>query len=859
MEPVFNIFRDPETRYYKLLSFEEAFPMRLRVNAGRILGGILLLYLILFVAPYILSTLKDRFPVPASGARVTLDKVGPATVGAHILGYIPAPKTTLLIPLDPTEERTNAFILVILILWLGVKMLNAYRNSIYYDVEAMLERGETGAQTPWTTKNYETCAVLWRTKYGDLLRAFTESSYGKHILSRLGIDEKTMTAYLTARITVIDHSTKVSDLRTVFTLRDLVSYLLKSDQDFYQFLFGLGIRERELTGAVEWVERDIKKKKQKERFWGRVALGQAPAFGADFAYGGAYRLGRYSTDLSRAALSGGSNFRFVYGSREIEELEIVLSRGKEANALLVGEEGAGKMDVILDFARDIMNGYAHPSLAKKRVMAFHAAAMVAGMKSKSELEQETLRVFSDAAAAGNIILVVDDLPGFLESARTVGSDVMSLIDPFLGSDKLQVIATADNARFHGILESNGAIMRRFTTVLLAEPEQTALLRILEEAAETVEKRGRVRFTYPAITEIANSAEKYITNGVMPDKALDLLAELVPWAHARGGKGLILLKKLDVLEYVRAKTQIPVGEMNDEERDKLMKLAELLRGQVIGQEEALDIIADAMRRSRAGVRSENRPIGSFLFLGPTGVGKTETAKALARVFFGDESAMQRLDMSEYQGEDGLNRMIGAMDGTQGTLPTILKEHPYGVLLLDEFEKTHPRVLDLFLQIFDEGVFHDAQGKKVNGRNTIFIATSNAGADLIRSAMAEGIDLSIAKKEIIDRIITAGKYKPELINRFDGVILFRPLGTSEYEQIAVQMLEKLQKRLREQSINLVINQPLIDAVMTRGVDPAFGARPMARAVQELVEKKVAELIIAGKAGQGSTIEFSAEDLV
>jgi ATP-dependent Clp protease ATP-binding subunit ClpA len=245
------------------------------------------------------------------------------------------------------------------------------------------------------------------------------------------------------------------------------------------------------------------------------------------------------------------------------------------------------------------------------------------------------------------------------------------------------------------------------------------------------------------------------------------------------------------------------------------------------------------------------------LGPTGVGKTETAKALATVFFGNENAMSRIDMSEYQGDDGLNRMIGSMDGVVGTLPRLLKEQPYGVVLLDEFEKTNPKVLDLFLQVLDEGVFHDAQGKKVNARNAIFIATSNAGAPQIREAIKLGTDLEFVKKQIIDEVIATGKLKPELFNRFDGIILFHPLRHEDYLRIAEIMLKKLQKRLREESINLVINDVLIEAVMLQGVDPDMGARPMTRAVQEVVEQRVAQRIISGAVAQGAKIEFTRSD--
>lgn len=862
-----DIFRDPEFRYHKLLLLETVFPARYRKPVGRVTGWILVLYIAVFALPNIYQRIAARVTLPAALPEVG----GQALPGTDMVAGVPEllPKELHFpgylpflgghsVPLDPRTPRGNALFLLVLIIWLAMKMLSGYRNSYYYDVEAMLERGETGAQTAWTTPNFETCAVFWDVELGDLTRAFCRSRYGELVWARLGIARSDIEGYLRSRKQVVDWRQHYGEVRKIFTLRDLAAKLIVIDPDFYHFLFGLGIRERELEGAVEWVERGIKMRKQRERLWGRVTLGQSPSFGADFAYGAAYRVSRYSEDLSRRAVAGGSNFRFVYGSKEIGELEIILSRAKEANAILVGAEGAGKMDVLLDFARDIMNGFAHPGLAHKRVLAFHAAAMVANMKTKSELEVETLKVFKDAADAGNVILVLDDLPGFVESAAALGSDVVALIDPFLAGSDVHVIATADNARFHRIIEPSEGIMRRFETVLLTEPEDDAMVRIIEEAAEAAERRYHVRFSYPAVIEIVKSARNYLSGGQMPDKAIDLLEELVPWARAHvRGKETILLKKLDVLEYVREKTQIPVGEINDDERKKLTHLEELLRGQVVGQEEALSVIANAMRRSRAGVRNEKRPIGAFLFLGPTGVGKTETAKALANVFFGNESLLERIDMSEYQGEDGLNRMIGSMDGTTGTLPNLLREHPYGVLLLDEFEKTNPKVLDLFLQVFDEGVFHDAVGRPVNARNTIFIATSNAGSEVIREAIAQGIDLRAARGEIIDRVIAMGKYKPELINRFDGVILFHPLTTEDYAKIATLMLEKLRDRLREQHFELVINKPLVDAVMQRGVDPIFGARPMQRAVQDLVEQKVAERIIAGNLKEGATIEFTSED--
>ncbi len=856
-----GFFRDSNYRFHRAIVLDDALPVRARRIVSILTGTVIVVYVVLMLLPFVQSKLAQGISIP---------KNLPTTVPEKTLIIPGADNVTppeevalsqkipfvggFVVPLSAKSPIGNGVFFIALSLWLLMKMFQYYGRSYYYYVEGLLERGQSGAQTPYTTPNYEVCDIYYDVKHGDLLKAYCRSSYGRSIMHRCGIADQTIDEYLAHRAHVVNYAEIESDLHNVFTLLDLSKVLIEKDPDFYQFLFELGIRDRELVGAAEWVERAIKRQKQKERFWGKVSLGQSTSFGSELAYGSAFVLGKYSEDLSKKAIGGGSNFRFVYGNEQIRQLEVVLSRGKEANAILVGEDGSGKMDVVLDFARDIMNGYINPALQHKRVMSFNTKSFIANMRSKQELETALIRLMNDAVKAGNVILVIEDLPGFIRSGLALDSDVMSLIDPYLAGTTIQVIATADNARYHQFIEPNNAIMQRFEKVVLTEPAEESLIRILEEVAENTERRNPIYFTYPAVTEIIRSAQNYFTDGVMPDKAIDLLVELTPSMLSRGGH---LVKKLDVLQFVREKTNIPVGNITEDERERLQNLEGLMHDLVIGQEQALDVIANAMRRARAGVRSMNRPIGTFLFLGPTGVGKTETAKALATVFFGNENAMSRLDMSEYQGDDGLNRMIGGMDGTPGVLPVMLKEQPYGVVLLDEFEKTNPKVLDLFLQILDEGIFHDAQGRQVNGRNTIFIATSNAGAGEIREAMKAGVELETVKKEIIDKIIAGGKIKPELFNRFDGIILFHHLRQEDYEQIAVLMLKKLQKRLREKSINLIINDAVKDAVLFHGVDPDFGARPMTRAIQEVVEQKVAEKIIGGKLTQGASLEFTYDD--
>ncbi|HVS79465.1 MAG TPA: AAA family ATPase, partial [Candidatus Paceibacterota bacterium] len=287
--------------------------------------------------------------------------------------------------------------------------------------------------------------------------------------------------------------------------------------------------------------------------------------------------------------------------------------------------------------------------------------------------------------------------------------------------------------------------------------------------------------------------------------------------------------------------------------------EILRQRIVGQELAITAISDAMRRARAGVSNPNRPMGSFLFIGPTGVGKTETTKALAEVFFGDENKITRFDMSEYSADDALTRLIGSFDtGKPGTFTTALRENPYGVLLLDEFEKANKEVHNLFLQVLDEGVFSDMTGKKVNARNLIIIATSNAGSDLIWTLSQNGKDLAQAKGEVIDDIITKGIFKPELMNRFDGVILFHALGNDDLRSVARIQLERLKKRLEERKLDLEINDALVEFLVKQGSDPKFGARPLNRAIQETVEAIIAKKLIDGSAKPGAKISLTEADL-
>lgn len=743
---------------------------------------------------------------------------------------------------------TSAFLLM-LGLWLVFALWYGYYTSSYFkDDDTVLP--EFNLRPPRI--RFET-AQLITAGFGEPVVDFFVSRFGAEVLLRLGLPREEVLAFLKERKPPANvFEIAVAENEPV-GLPEIAAALLRYDETLQHFLVSRKIGAPDFVGAALWVSRIEAARKEQMRWWSKDALGRIPGIGKDWAYGEIMLLSRYATPIAlhpAYSLSG----KGALGKKETKEIERILSRGRESNVMLVGEEGAPKLAPLVWLSREISAGTILPPLEHKRIFIFNGVPFTAAMKEKAVFETEFLRLMSEAVKAGNIILVFDNFEKFCQGASALGSDALSLLDPFLASSNIQIVAITELGAFHQMFESNAKVRERFERVLMSEAGIAGSLPVLQDEALRAERAAQVLFTYQALRATAESAERYFFEGVMPDKAIDLLLELVPKVKSAGKRVIV---REDVLELVSAKTGIAVSEAKGEERGKLLRLEEILHERIVGQDEAVKAISGALRRARSGVSSEKRPIGSFLFLGPTGVGKTETTKALAQAFFGDENSIARLDMSEYQSGDALARLIGTFEsGKAGVLASLLRERPYGVLLLDEFEKTSREVHDLFLQILDEGFFTDVFGKRVNARNLIIIATSNAGSDLIWKAEQEGKSLS--KDIVLTEIISRAIFKPELLNRFDGVILFHPLRGEHLKVIAKLQLQKLGKRLKEKGLELSITEPLIEYLVSVGQDPKFGARPMNRAIQEKVEQVIAEKMLRGEIEAGSRVELSASDL-
>lgn len=598
-------------------------------------------------------------------------------------------------------------------------------------------------------------------------------------------------------------------------------------------------------------------KEQEKRFWEWEHLRRATRIGKYWAYAYTPHLDHYVTDLSEHDFGNYRGQKAIGREKAMEMLNLTLSRPTDNSALLVGDPGIGKRSIVHAFAKRIReNRFTEKIIDEARVVVFDIGQAISDARTQGTDPKGLLRtLLNEAVYAGNIVLVIENINLFLdpESDLAVGD----VLNDYLSMPTCRVIGLMTGEAYHTLGQRQIPALKYFEAIQIPEPSKEDTVAILVDTFKSLE-RNRPVFTIQALHAIVDGAERYNWEMPFPERAIDLAQEvLIYWEKH---PNLAFIERTVVEDFLEEKSGIPMGEASEEERKKLLNLEALLHERVIGQAEAIRQMAESFRKARTGLGNDKKPIGSFLFLGPTGVGKTETAKALAHVYFGDEERMVRLDMSEFQTPQSIDELIGSAEmNVQGRMTTLMKEHPYSILLLDELEKAYPRALDLFLQILDEGYVTDGFGHKVNFRNAIVIATSNAGADLIHEATSTGRAMVDIEEELINSIIAKGTFRPEFLNRFDGVILFNSLSPEEMEQVTALKLKAFADKLyKEKKVRLSFTPEAIRAVVANGYEREFGARSINRYIGDVVEDVIVKRLLEGTLAEGAEITFTENDL-
>ena len=681
----------------------------------------------------------------------------------------------------------------------------------------------------------------------------------KEILDRLG-KEKPVSAAGVSNIAERALEIAIFEQHRKIETGDMLVALSEAEPLFSGYLSEQDLTPEDLANIVYW-QSEIKNRLEKERaFLDPENLHLTGGIGKDWAFGFTPDLNKYSIDITEEVERQGLGLELVGHDKDIGLLEDALNRVTGANAILVGEPGIGKKTTVFGFAKNIDEGKTLPNLAHRRMVELNIDQLISGLSGPGEFTERISRVFAQAANAGNVIIFIDGIEKILSSGEAGQIDATSVLIPYLSYPEINFIGTTDIADYNNLIAPNSTLMQKFEKIEIAEPTDDEMIRILEDLAPRIEYHYQALITYAAIKEVVKLAKKYILDQPNPEKSISLL-EGAANTLAKSKNRLVDAEVID--SYITSKTNIPVKEAAGKERDVLINLEEELHKRVINQNSAIKEIAGALRRSRAGVSESKKPIGSFLFLGPTGVGKTETAKALSAVYFGSEEAMIRFDMSEYQNKSDIYRLIGSPTGAgekiEGELTSRVRNKPFSLILFDEVEKASPDILNLFLQILDEGFITSSAGRKVYFKNAIIIATSNAGANLIRQLVEKNTPYEQAQKQVVDYVQNQGIFKPEFLNRFSSVVYYSPLTREQIKEVAKIMIRNLARDIYQtKGIALKIEMKALEKLAELGYDPEMGARPMERVIAQQVENFLAEKILRGEAPKGQEVIFRLADI-
>ena len=741
----------------------------------------------------------------------------------------------------PQTSRRFGYILVGLallammpVLWHKRDLKNLPPRSPAKSLDDMLEAGLLAAVIKTKTLTPQSA---WE--------AATRQWQARFLINHLLLNEQEIRSRLSDKATDM---TSVWQAATALAFKDnsdqldgaaLAAGLITGSKDAKQYLASVNLKEEDVIETYHWSKRLSDFFDQPKPYFGGI--------GRDWAAGFTPTLDQFGANISREIEAGGGHFHTLAHADILDGVVHNLGQGSGGVAL-VGPLGVGKTGLAFALAQRLLEGR-DEALRYYQLISLDASSILSA--SGRELERIILTLFGEAAHAGNIIIFLDEASLFF--GKGAGAfDMSQILLPVLQNRSVKIIGAFTPNDWQRLRAENESLAGQLAVVNIAEPDPAVTLKIAQDAALTLEAKSNLLVSYQAVTEAYRLSGQFSAELAYPGKAIAMLEQAVPYAEGK------IVTAGSVQSAVEKTKGVKVAKAEAAEADVLLHLEDKIHQRMINQEPAVDVVAAALRRGRAGVSSPNRPTGSFLFLGPTGVGKTELARSLAATYYGNERQMIRLDMTEYQQEADVSRLLDAGGEIEKSLILSIRQQPFSVVLLDEVEKSHPNILNLLLQLLDEGQLTDQTGKPASFRNAIIIATSNAGSAEITGRVAAGDALQNFERPLIDKLISQGVFKAELVNRFDEVVLFRPLTEKELAQVALLMLGEVNKTLGSQNVSVKLTEQALIAVVKAGYDPQFGARPMRRVIQRMVEDAIATKILGGQAKPGTVITLDEKDL-
>ena len=597
---------------------------------------------------------------------------------------------------------------------------------------------------------------------------------------------------------------------------ELIAVLVKNKAWSAQFMRKKGLKNKDMILVAKWWD-DVRV--HETQIAGEDVFGR-PGIGLELLYGYTPNLNQFSIDLSAPQ---DFSHRLIGREQVVSQMERVLTSG--SSVVLYGKPGVGKRTVVLEFAHRAAQGKLGRQMAYRRVLELDYNSLLSASGDVNQKKTQLSQIMAEASYAGNVILMVRDIHR-LTNSQVEGYDFTDVFDSFMEEKELKIIAVATPSDYEKFIAPNLRLRKFLKDVEVTPPTKEEAMQILIDSARSWEKKKNVTITIPVLRKILEESDRYISEVPFPEKALELLDSVI-FYREQHGNGVITID--DTNAVLAEKTGISFTHLTESEKKRLGNLEEIIHQRLVNQDPAVSLIAKSLRGRSVGVKKESRPVGSFLFLGPTGVGKTETAKVLANVYYGSSDEILRFDMAEYAGDEGLERLVGSVSDNQpGRLTTAIKNKPASLLLLDEFEKASPEIYNLFLSLLDEGSITDAFGREINCRHLFVIATSNAGAEHIRQLVNAGVESEKLQEKLTNFVMEKGIFTPELLNRFDGVVVYSPLSKQHLFMIAKILLKELSESLKKKNIYLDVTDKAAQKLAEDGYDPAFGARPMRRII-------------------------------